>query len=165
MTDRRTAAADLILRRLDAPAMPDEAFVRSSALALRGHAARARAEDRSPLGRLRRDVRGLTNVWRPAGRGALVGATALLALLLLAGLIVVLVGGGPKRPPPFGLAENGRIAFVEGYHIYTSDPLGGDLRQLTSGRRRDGASVLSGWHAHRLPSLAPRVVRRRSGRE
>jgi Tol biopolymer transport system component len=69
----------------------------------------------------------------PARRATALAMTVLVALLLLVGLFIVVVGTGPELPPPFGRADNGRIAFVKGYHIFSSDPLGGDVRQLTFG--------------------------------
>jgi len=132
MTDQlRAARVDSVLRRLDVSATPDEAFVRSSASVLVLHAARAR--DRSVVGRLQRDLGATFAVRLPIRRTAALGALMLIASLLLVGLLLLLAGSRPHLPPSFGLAGNGRIAFVNGYHIFTSDPSGADIRQLTFG--------------------------------
>ena len=62
----------------------------------------------------------------------------LAPLLLLLGLLIVAllaalvyVGSRPKVPPPFGVAANGRIAFLSGDQIYTAEPDGSGLQQLT----------------------------------
>jgi len=63
-------------------------------------------------------------------------APRLAPLLLLVGLLIaallaalVYVGTRPKVPPPFGVAANGRIAFLSGNQIYSVAPDGsGELR-------------------------------------
>ena len=63
----------------------------------------------------------------------------LTPLLLLLGLLIaallaalVYVGSRPKLPPPFGVAANGRIAFLSGEQLYTVEPDGSGLLQLTN---------------------------------
>ena len=65
-------------------------------------------------------------------------APRLAPLLLLVGLLIaallaalVYVGSRPKVPPPFGVADNGRIAFLSDNQIYTAEPDGSALLQLT----------------------------------
>src|SRR4051812_42968519 len=134
VTDPLPAAmGDSVLRRLDVSATPDDAFVRSSASVLVLHAARARARDRSVVGRLQRDLRAAFAGGLPIRRTVALAALMLIASLLLVGLLLSVAGSRPQLPPLFGLAGNGRIAFVNGYHIFTSDPSGADIRQLTFG--------------------------------
>jgi Tol biopolymer transport system component len=139
MTDHvRDAAVDRVLRRLDVAATPDEAFVGSSAEVLRLRAARATSGDGRLLGRLRRQLRS-TGAWPvPIRRTPALALIGLIVSLLLLGLLLALAGSRPRVPAPFGLAGNGRVAFVRGNHIFTADPLGGDVRQLTFG---DGAQT------------------------
>jgi len=65
-------------------------------------------------------------------------APRLAPLLLLVGLLIaallaafVYVGSRPKVPPPFGVANNGRIAFLSDNQIYSVEPDGSGLLQLT----------------------------------
>jgi len=66
-------------------------------------------------------------------------ATPRLApLLLLVGLLIaallaalVYVGSRPKVPPPFGVADNGRIAFLSDDQIFSVAPDGTGVLQLT----------------------------------
>jgi Tol biopolymer transport system component len=139
MTEQpRIPAVDSVLRRLDVPATPDEAFLRSSSTLLALRAERARSQDRSLLGRLRRDLRWTTAASHPIPRTPAIALLGLMVSLLLLGLLLILASGRPHRPPPFGLADNGRVAFVKGDHIFTADALGGDVRQVTFG---DGAQT------------------------
>jgi Tol biopolymer transport system component len=89
--------------------------------------------------------------WRTVG--------LLAALLLLLGVAAVLYVGSQRRvPPPFGLAGNGRIAFVQtapgysnqidGYHepfgdILAVDPSTGATETLVGGPQADGEPVFS----------------------
>jgi dipeptidyl aminopeptidase/acylaminoacyl peptidase len=57
----------------------------------------------------------------------------LVALLIAAALAIVIVGSRPKLPAPFGIAGNGRIAYLSNGQVYTSDPDGSSPLQLTSG--------------------------------
>jgi Tol biopolymer transport system component len=90
MTNEQRVAIDSVLRRIDVPAEPDDAFLRSSARLLRGRAQRARAEDRSPIRRL---VSGIGMALGQLGarttgqRATVVGLIALALLLALAALI------------------------------------------------------------------------------
>jgi TolB protein len=66
-------------------------------------------------------------------------ASRLAPLLLLVGLLiaallaaVVYIGSRPKVPPPFGVAANGRIAFLSDNQLYSVDPDGSGLLQLTN---------------------------------
>jgi Tol biopolymer transport system component len=65
-------------------------------------------------------------------------APRLSPILLLVGLLIaavlaalVLVGSRPKLPPPFGVADNGRIAFMSDQQLYTVEPDGSGVLQLT----------------------------------
>jgi Tol biopolymer transport system component len=69
-------------------------------------------------------------------------------LLVILGLIVALVAAavviGSKRPlEPFGLAGNGRIAFVSEGDIYTANPDATNVVAVTSGPQIDGRPVWS----------------------
>ena len=66
-------------------------------------------------------------------------APRLAPILLLVGLLIAAmlaalfyVGSRPKLPPPFGVAANGRIAFLSDNQLYTVDPDGSGLLQITS---------------------------------
>jgi len=66
-------------------------------------------------------------------------APRLSPLLLLVGLLIVAllaafiyVGSRPKVPPPFGVADNGRIAFLSADQLYTVEPDGSGVLQLTN---------------------------------
>lgn len=74
----------------------------------------------------------------------------LISLLVILGLIVALTSAavlliGSRRPAlqPFGLAGNGRIAFVSQGDIYTANPDGTDAVRVTSGPDVDGRPVWS----------------------
>ena len=57
----------------------------------------------------------------------------LLALLLAAATAVfMIVGSQPKLPSPFGLAGNGRIAYLSDGQIFTAEPDGSNPLPLTS---------------------------------
>ena len=63
----------------------------------------------------------------------------LAPLLLLVGLLIaallaalVFVGSRPKVPPPFGVADNGRLAFLSDNQISSVEPDGSGLLQLTN---------------------------------
>jgi len=69
-------------------------------------------------------------------------------VLVILGVIVALLAAailiGSTRPlEPFGLAANGRIAFVSEGHIYTANPDGTDVVRVTSGPDIDGRPVWS----------------------
>jgi Tol biopolymer transport system component len=129
----RDASVDRVLRRLDVAATPDEAFVRASAEALRLRAARATSQDGSLPGRVRRHLRSIGTWPVPIRRTPALALVVLIVSLLLLGLLLALAGSRPRVPAPFGVADNGRVAFVKGDHIFTSDPLGRDVRQMTFG--------------------------------
>ena len=64
--------------------------------------------------------------WRP------IALLALLALAMVAG--VALMAGERQAPPaPFGIANNGLVAYAESGDIYTVDPVSGTRRQVTTG--------------------------------
>jgi Tol biopolymer transport system component len=56
----------------------------------------------------------------------------LVGLLLAAALAILVIGSRPKLPPPFGIAGNGRIAYLSDGQIYTSNPDGSSPLRLTS---------------------------------
>jgi Tol biopolymer transport system component len=61
---------------------------------------------------------------------------ALLALALVAG-VALMAGTRPAPPSPFGLANNGLVAYAEAGDIFTVDPATGDRRQITTGLDED----------------------------
>jgi len=134
MTDARMdRSIDALLGRLDVAAMPDEGFVTTSLQTLLPSARRARRQDASTLGRLRRDVGAVRfgpTWWRPApvARPLLL---VLIALVLLA-LLILVVGSRRHVPPPFGPAANGEIAYVANGQIYLAAPDGTHPRQITA---------------------------------
>ena len=134
MTDARMdRSVDALLRRLDLPARPDEGFVAASLETLLPSARRARRQDASTLGRLRRDLAAAVRLGPSWGRPAPLGRAlvlVLIALLLLAVLLVV-VGSRRHVPPPFGPAANGEIAYVASGQIYLSAADGTHARQIT----------------------------------
>lgn len=146
MTDDRIEA---LIRRLDVQSSPPDGFVGSSAADLLVLARAARAQDASRIGRLRRDIgAALTSVGamvrpRSTARSGIAWAMVLATLLLAAALVALLVGGQHRLPPPFGLAGNGRIAFMADGHVFTSAPDGSDRRQLTFGGGTELAPTFS----------------------
>jgi Tol biopolymer transport system component len=77
-------------------------------------------------------------------------APRLAPLLLLVGLLIaallataIYVGTRPKVPPPFGVATNGRIAFLSDTQIYTAEPDGSGLLQLTNDESGAATPVFS----------------------
>ena len=63
---------------------------------------------------------------------------ALLALALVAGVTLV-AGTKPSVPAPFGLANNGLLAYANAGDIFTVDPVTGARRQVTTGRDEDSS--------------------------
>jgi Tol biopolymer transport system component len=55
----------------------------------------------------------------------------LVGLLLAAALAILIVGSRPKLPPPFGIAGNGRIAYLSGGQIFTANSDGSKPAQFT----------------------------------
>ena len=64
--------------------------------------------------------------WRP------IALLALLALAMVAG-IALMAGNRPALPAPFGLANNGLVAYAEAGDIFTVDPVTGARRQSPPG--------------------------------
>jgi Tol biopolymer transport system component len=67
----------------------------------------------------------------------------MIALLLAAIVAYVLVGSTPRLPDPFGLAANGRVAFLSNGQIHTANPDGSNPVQLTFGIRSTAQAVWS----------------------
>jgi TolB protein len=67
----------------------------------------------------------------------------LLALLLAVAAAIVIVGSQPNLPPPFGLAGNGRLAYLSNGQIYSAAPDGSDPRQLTFDRPGAASPIFS----------------------
>jgi Tol biopolymer transport system component len=136
MTDGRSdPRVDAVLRRLSTPSEPADSFVAASLADLLPRVRRARARDATPLGRLSRGLAAATRIrdwWSSPRRTALGGVLVLIALVLF-GLLIVIVGSHRRLPPPFGLAGNGRIAYVADGHIYTANLNGADQTALTFG--------------------------------
>lgn len=141
MTDERI---DALIRRLDVPPSPDPDFVSASAALLLPNVLAARRQDASRLGRLRRAI---ALVSRPSGSRpiAVAGLVGLLliALILLATLAIIFVGSQRRPPPPYGLAANGRIAYVSNGHLFTTDLAGTDRLQITFGTGSESSPTFS----------------------
>jgi dipeptidyl aminopeptidase/acylaminoacyl peptidase len=134
MTDERV---DALIRRLDVAAMPDPGISPTRLAALLPRVRAARAQDATRLGRVRRDVQ-MAIAGRVVPFGSSPAQTRLAALLLVglliaATLIALIVGSAHRLPPPFGLAANGRIAYVADGHVYTADVNATSARQVTFG--------------------------------
>jgi Tol biopolymer transport system component len=67
----------------------------------------------------------------------------LIALLLAAIVAIVMVGSRPRLPSPFGLAANGRVAYLSNGQILTANPDGSNPVQLTFGTRAAATPVWS----------------------
>ena len=68
----------------------------------------------------------------------------LVVVLLVAALVAIAVVGSTRRlPSPFGLAANGRVAYLANGQIYASNPDGSNPIQLTSGIRSAATPVWS----------------------
>ena len=61
---------------------------------------------------------------------------ALVALAMVAG-VALMAGTRPAPPAPFGLANNGLVAYAEAGDIFTVDPVTGARRQVTAGLDAD----------------------------
>ena len=134
MTDARTdRGVDALVRRLDVAARPDDGFVTASLDILLPAARRARRQDASAVGRLRRDVAAAVRLgpsWTRPATFARAFALVLIALVLLA-LLILVVGTRRHVPPPFGPAANGDIAYVDRGQIYLAAADGTHVRQIT----------------------------------
>lgn len=75
-------------------------------------------------------------------RAVVILATLALLTALAAGAIAIGSSTTPKPPPPFGPAGNGLIAFVSDGDIYTVEPDGSGLKQITS---EPGVEVIPTW--------------------
>ena len=92
-------------------------------------------------------------------------APVLLLIALVLALIVAIlsVGSGPRLPDPFGLAANGRVAYVSNGQIYVAKPDGSDSVPLTFDTRtastpawsRDGTKVAYKLIGQRSPADDP----------
>ena len=67
-----------------------------------------------------------------------VALLALLALAVVAGVTLV-AGTRPSVPAPFGLANNGLVAYANAGDIFTVDPATGARRQVTTGNDEDSS--------------------------
>jgi Tol biopolymer transport system component len=67
----------------------------------------------------------------------------ILGLIVALAAVVVMIGSRPAVLEPFGLAGNGRIAFVSEGDIYTANPDGTDVVGIASGSDIDGRPVWS----------------------
>jgi dipeptidyl aminopeptidase/acylaminoacyl peptidase len=71
------------------------------------------------------------------------GVLALIAILLGA-LVAVYIGTRPQRlPPPFGIADNGGIAYSSDGDIYTIDPATGTVAEIVTGPDGDSDPAFS----------------------
>jgi Tol biopolymer transport system component len=69
---------------------------------------------------------------------------ALVGLLIVAIVAAALIAGAPRPlPAPFGLAENGRIAYVSDGQIWTAEPDGSDARRVSVGDQDKGFPLWS----------------------
>ena len=80
--------------------------------------------------------------------GAVPRAIVVLAIMvvltaLAASAIAIGASLTPKLPDPFGLAANGRIAFVSGGDVYTIEPDSTDRQQITSSAQIESSPMWS----------------------
>jgi dipeptidyl aminopeptidase/acylaminoacyl peptidase len=73
----------------------------------------------------------------------LVGALALLILALALGAFLIAGSRPQPLPAPFGLAENGLLAYSADGDIYTSDPVTGEAKAIIAGPDADRDPVWS----------------------
>ncbi len=66
-----------------------------------------------------------------------------LVALLVAALGIVVVGALNRVPDPYGLADNGRIAYMQDGDLWVRDTLGGDGRPLIATEDTDGWPLFS----------------------
>jgi Tol biopolymer transport system component len=71
-----------------------------------------------------------------------IGLLGILALLL-AVAITAYVGSQRRLPAPFGLADNGLVAYDNGGDIYTVDPITGTRRPIVIGPESDAGPIFS----------------------
>ena len=71
-------------------------------------------------------------------------AIALIVIALMVAAVVALIAGAqPRIPAPFGVADNGLIAFERGGDIYTADPATGVERAIVTGSQTDAGPRFS----------------------
>jgi len=71
-------------------------------------------------------------------------AIALIVIALMVVAVVALIAGAqPRIPAPFGVADNGLIAFERGGDIYTADPATGVERAIVTGSQTDAGPRFS----------------------
>jgi Tol biopolymer transport system component len=78
----------------------------------------------------------------PPGRAVVLLGCVVLVMMV----VVVALLAGARRPPvpaPFGLAANGRIAFVVDGQLVTADPDGRNVRRAATGTGEQGAPTFS----------------------
>lgn len=67
-----------------------------------------------------------------------------LGLLLIAALVALVVAGSPRRlPAPYGLADNGRLAYISDGQVWTANPDGSDAHAITSNGAVKGVPIWS----------------------
>ena len=74
---------------------------------------------------------------------SIAGILLVLGLILALAVAALLIGSQRPRLDPFGLAANGRIAFVSEGDLYTANPDGTDPVAVTTGADIDGRPVWS----------------------
>lgn len=126
MTDERI---DALIRRLDVPSDPDQAFVRTTYLALRARARAARVSDASRVGRLKRDLRLVISgaAWPSMPRRT--SAAGFVVLLILAAMVALAVVGALNRQP----TQNGPLLVSIGGELQAIDTLSGSIRTIPLG--------------------------------
>jgi Tol biopolymer transport system component len=90
---------------------------------------------------------GSTAFGAPQVRWRLVGVAALLLLALVAGLALI-AGSQRHLPAPFGLANNGVVAYEQNGDIYVANPVTGIARTIVTGTRLNVRPVFSGDGSH-----------------
>jgi Tol biopolymer transport system component len=142
MTDDRI---DALIRRLDVPSDPDQAFARTTYGALRPRARAARVSDASRVGRLKRDLRLVISgaAWPSLPRWT--SAPGLVVLLLLAAMVALIVVGALNRQPiqngPLLVSIRGELQAIDTLSgSIGTIPLGGDEAHSVS-RSPDGRFV------------------------
>jgi Tol biopolymer transport system component len=69
--------------------------------------------------------------------------TILIGALLLAATVAYFGSRAPRVPLPFGLADNGRIAYASEGDIWTTDPVTGDATAVVTGSAVESAPMFS----------------------
>jgi hypothetical protein len=122
MTDERI---DALIRRLDVPSDPSQAFVRSTYAGLMPRARAARVGDASRLGRLRRDLQLVLAGARVPSTARRVRLVGLVVLLILATMVALAIVGAMDRS-----IQNGPLIVSIGGELQAIDVGDGSVRSI-----------------------------------